>query len=313
MPAILDGSATAREIKSEITAHLGELREAGIQPGLAAVLVGENPASAIYVRSKVQACADLGLYSRKIELPGTLSTMDLLTQIELLNKDDAIDGILVQLPLPPQINSRMILHAVDPQKDVDGFHPINVGKLCANLPGLRPCTPAGVMELLRRSRIDIEGRNAVVIGRSDIVGKPLALLLLHQNATVTVCHSKTADLAGVCRRADLLFAAIGRAGLVTPDFVKPGAVLVDVGQNVITDRVKAESFFGGTSRMETFDKKGSLLMGDIHPKAFEMSSAYTPVPGGVGPLTIAMLMVNTVQAALVRRGESIALRAVRPG
>ncbi|HEY2931654.1 MAG TPA: bifunctional 5,10-methylenetetrahydrofolate dehydrogenase/5,10-methenyltetrahydrofolate cyclohydrolase [Acidobacteriota bacterium] len=302
MPTILDGSATARDIKSEISTHLSRLRNTGVRPGLAAVLVGDNPASAIYVRSKVQACADLGLYSRKIDLPGTLSTAELLRQIELLNIDDAIDGILVQLPLPSRINARMILHAVDPLKDVDGFHPVNVGKLCANLPGLRPCTPAGVMELLRRSRIEIEGRQAVVIGRSDIVGKPLALLLLHQNATVTICHSRTTDLAGVCRRADLLFAAIGRAGFVTPDFVKPGAVLIDVGQNVVTDPNQAESFFGGSSRMDAFHKKGSLLMGDVHPKAFEISSAYTPVPGGVGPLTIAMLMANTVQAAMARRG-----------
>ncbi|HEV8130504.1 MAG TPA: bifunctional 5,10-methylenetetrahydrofolate dehydrogenase/5,10-methenyltetrahydrofolate cyclohydrolase [Acidobacteriota bacterium] len=301
MSRILDGVTIARQIKAEVAARVAELKNRGIQPGLAAVLVGDNPASGVYVRNKVQACADLGLYSRKLDLPAVISTKELLDQICFLNKDDSIDGILVQLPLPTQIDSRLILSAVDPQKDVDGFHPENVGKLCANIPGLRPCTPVGIMEMLRREAIAVQGKEAVVVGRSDIVGKPLALLLLHQNATVTVCHSKTAELPGVCRRADLLFAAIGRAGFIGPDFVKPGVVLVDVGMNRVTNQSQAEKFFAGTKRIEEFQTKGSVLMGDIDPRAYGVAAAYTPVPGGVGPLTIAMLMSNTAQAAAARR------------
>lgn len=301
MSRILDGTEVGRQIKSEIAAKVAELKTLGFQPGLAAVLVGDNPASALYVRSKVQACADLGIFSRRLDLPATLSTEELLDQIDRLNRDDAIDGILVQLPLPPQVESRRILEAVDPKKDVDGLHPESVGRLCANLPGLRPCTPAGIMEMLRREGIDVRGREAVVIGRSDIVGKPLAMLLLHQSATVTICHSKTSDLPGVCRRADILCAAMGRPGFVTPDFVKPGAVLVDVGVNRVISEAEAESFFAGTAKMESFRAKGSVLIGDMHPHAYSKGSAYTPVPGGVGPLTIAMLMSNTVQAAIDRR------------
>ncbi|MBI3940288.1 MAG: bifunctional methylenetetrahydrofolate dehydrogenase/methenyltetrahydrofolate cyclohydrolase FolD [Acidobacteria bacterium] len=302
MSRILDGAAVGRQIKSEVAARVADLRQRGIQPGLAAVLVGEHPASAVYVKNKVQACAELGIYSRRVDLPATITTPELLDQIRLLNGDEAIDGILVQLPLPQQVESRVILNAVDPQKDVDGFHPENVGRLCANSPGLRPCTPVGIMELLKRERIEVRGREAVVVGRSDIVGKPLALLLLHQSATVTICHSRTVDLPAVCRRADLLFAAMGKAGFVTADFVKPGAVLVDVGINRVTDAGQAEQFFGGTPRMEDFRAKGAILIGDVHPRAHSVASAYTPVPGGVGPLTIAMLMANTLQAAVARRG-----------
>ncbi|MBI4454454.1 MAG: bifunctional 5,10-methylenetetrahydrofolate dehydrogenase/5,10-methenyltetrahydrofolate cyclohydrolase [Acidobacteria bacterium] len=302
MSRILDGTAVSRQIKSEIAARAANLKRRGIQPGLAAVLVGDNPASAVYVKNKVQTCAELGIYSRRLDFPVAISTAELLDQIRILNHDDGIDGILVQLPLPSQIETRLILDAVDPQKDVDGFHPENVGRLCANLPGLRPCTPAGIMELLKRERIEVRGKEAVVIGRSDIVGKPLALLLLHESATVTICHSKTVDLPGVCRRADLLCAAMGRPGFVTPDFVKSGAVLVDVGINRISDELQAEKFFAGSARMDNFRARGSVLIGDVHPQCYAVVSAYTPVPGGVGPLTIAMLMANTVQAAMLRRG-----------
>ena len=301
MSRVLDGTAIGRQITAEVAARAADLKANGIRPGLAAVLVGQNPASALYVRSKVRACEELGIYSRKLDLPEGISTAELLAQIAALNRDEAVDGILVQLPLPPQVDSRAVLDAVDPRKDVDCFHPENVGRLCANLPGLRPCTPLGIMELLRREKIEIRGCEAVVVGRSDIVGKPLALLLLHEHATVTICHSRTRDLPAVCRRADILVAAMGRAGFVTPDFVSPGAVLVDVGQNRVTDSAEAEKFFGGTPRMEGFHAKGSALIGDMHPKAYELASAYTPVPGGVGPLTIAMLMANTVQAAIGRR------------
>ncbi len=304
MSRILDGAAISRRIKAEVSARVSELKKQGIQPGLAAVLVGDNPASAIYVKNKVQTCSDLGIYSRKLDLQASISTSELLEHVRILNDDDAIDGILVQLPLPPQVDARAILNAVNPRKDVDGLHPENVGRLCANVPGLRPCTPLGIMEMLKRERIQVQGREAVVVGRSDLVGKPLALLLLHQNATVTLCHSKTVDLPKVCRRGDLLFAAIGRAGLITSDFVKPGAVLVDVGMNRVTDRMEAEKFFGGTARMETFREKGSVLMGDIDPRAYPVADAYTPVPGGVGQLTIAMLMSNTLQACLARRDVS---------
>ena len=301
MPRILDGIAIGRQIREEVAQRVAQLKSSGRQPGLATVLVGEDPASALYVRSKVQACTELGIYSRKLELPASTTTGDLLQQVQELNRDDAIDGILVQTPLPSHVDSRAILHAVDPRKDVDGFHPENVGRLCANLPGLRPCTPAGIMEMLRREKIDPRGKEAVVVGRSDIVGKPMALLLLHEHATVTICHSRTADLRAVCRRADILVAAIGKAGLVRADFVKPGAVLIDVGMNRVTDAALAEEFFAGSPRLETFRTKGAVLMGDMAPQAFAESSAYTPVPGGVGPLTIAMLMSNTAQAAAARR------------
>jgi methylenetetrahydrofolate dehydrogenase (NADP+)/methenyltetrahydrofolate cyclohydrolase len=212
----------------------------------------------------------------------------------------------VQLPLPAQVDSKKVLLAVDPAKDVDGFHPMNVGYLSTQRPGLVPCTPAGVIEILKRSNIPIAGREAVVVGRSDIVGKPAAMLLINANATVTVCHSKTHDLAGVCRRADILVAAIGRAGMITCDFVKPGAAVIDVGMNTITDAAEFQKFFAGNAkREESFRKKGSTLIGDVHPEVAEVAGALTPVPGGVGPLTIAMLMFNTVKAAKLRRGSRV--------
>jgi methylenetetrahydrofolate dehydrogenase (NADP+)/methenyltetrahydrofolate cyclohydrolase len=277
-----------------------------VRPGLAVVLVGHNPASEIYVRGKVKACEEVGIYSEKLTPPESASTSELLAAIEDLNRRDEIDGILVQLPLPRQVDSKKVLLSVDPAKDVDGFHPMNVGFLSTQRPGLVPCTPAGVLQILQRSNIPIAGREAVVVGRSDIVGKPAAMLLINANATVTVCHSKTHDLPAVCRRADILVAAIGRAGMITRDFVKPGATVIDVGMNSVTDAAEFHRFFAGNAkREETFRKKGSTLIGDVHPEVAEVAGAMTPVPGGVGPLTIAMLMFNTVKAARMRRGNRV--------
>ena len=304
MPAIiLDGTKIAREIRAEVAAEVKSTTAAGIHPGLAVVLVGHNPASEVYVRGKVKACEEVGIYSEQHMPPETASTRELLTLVSDLNRRDEIDGILVQLPLPKQVNTRQVLLAVDPAKDVDGFHPMNVGLLSTQRPGLVPCTPAGIMEILKRSKIPIAGQEAVVVGRSDIVGKPISMLLLNANATVTVCHSKTRDLPGVCRRADILVAAIGRAGMITRDFVKSGATVIDVGMNTITDRAEFERFFAGNAKREAnFRQKGSVLIGDVDPEVAEVAGAITPVPGGVGPLTIAMLMANTVRAAKMRRG-----------
>ena len=307
MPAlILDGIKIAQEIRSEVAAEVKTMAAAGIRPGLAVVLVGHNAASEIYVRGKVKACQEVGIYSEKLTPPESASTSELLAVIDDLNRRDEIDGILVQLPLTRQVDSKKVLLSVDPAKDVDGFHPMNVGFLSTQRPGLVPCTPAGVLEILQRSNVPIAGREAVVVGRSDIVGKPAAMLLLNANATVTVCHSKTHDLPAVCRRADILVAAIGRAGMITRDFVKPGATVIDVGMNSVTDPAEFQRFFAGnTKREETFRKKGSTLIGDVHPDVAEIAGAMTPVPGGVGPLTIAMLMFNTVKAARMRRGSRI--------
>jgi methylenetetrahydrofolate dehydrogenase (NADP+)/methenyltetrahydrofolate cyclohydrolase len=309
---VLDGTKIASAIRGEVAAEVKTLAAAGIRPGLAVVLVGHNPASEIYVRGKVKACEEVGVYSEQHTPLETTTTADLLALIEDLNRRDQIDGILVQLPLPPQVDSKKALLAVDPAKDVDGFHPMNVGFLSTQRPGLVPCTPAGVLEILKRSQIPISGQNAVVVGRSDIVGKPAAMLLLNANATVTVCHSKTHDLPGVCRHADILVAAIGRAGMITRDFVKPGATVIDVGMNKVTDPAEFQRLFGNAAalgfsgnarREETFRAKGSTLVGDVHPEVAEVAGALTPVPGGVGPLTIAMLMYNTVKAAKLRRGS----------
>jgi methylenetetrahydrofolate dehydrogenase (NADP+)/methenyltetrahydrofolate cyclohydrolase len=301
---ILDGTKLASEIRAEVASEVKALAASGIQPGLAVVLVGHNPASEVYVRGKVKSSHEVGIYSEQHSPADTASTDELLALIDSLNRRDEIDGILVQLPLPAHVDSKKILLAVDPAKDVDGFHPMNVGYLSTQRPGLVPCTPAGVMEILRRSNIPVAGQEAVVVGRSDIVGKPVAMLLLNQNATVTVCHSKTLDLPAVCRRADILVAAIGRPGMVTRDFVKPGATVIDVGINKVTDRADFDRFFpGNAKRLETFSAKGSTLVGDVHPEVAEVAGAITPVPGGVGPLTIAMLMANTVKAAKLRRGR----------
>jgi len=305
MPRVLDGAAIAAAIKQEVAEEVRELAARGIKPGLAAVLVGHVPASEIYVRSKVQACAELGLYSDLITPPDTVTTEEMLALVAQLNARDDVDGILIQLPLPAQVDAKALLDAVDPAKDVDGFHPVNAGRLLAGRPALAPCTPAGVIEILKRSDIPIAGQHAVVVGRSDIVGKPVAILLLHQNATVTICHSKTRDLPAITRQADILVAAIGRPGFITPEMVKPGATLVDVGINRVTTREEFDRFFKGNEKREAaFAKRGSVVVGDIDPKAFELSGAYTPVPGGVGLLTIAMLMSNTVRAAEMRRDFS---------
>jgi methylenetetrahydrofolate dehydrogenase (NADP+) / methenyltetrahydrofolate cyclohydrolase len=303
---ILDGTTIAQQIRSEASAEVKIMASAGVRPGLAVVLVGHNPASEIYVRGKVKACEEVGISSEQLTPPESLSTDELLAIVDDLNRRDDIDGILVQLPLPSQVDSKKVLLAVDPAKDVDGFHPMNVGFLSTRRPGLVPCTPAGVLEILKRSNILIAGQEAVVVGRSDIVGKPAAMLLLNANATVTVCHSKTRDLPGVCRRADILVAAIGRSGMITREFVKPGATVIDVGMNQITDPDEFRKFFAGNEKREvSFKKRGSTLIGDVHPEVTEIAGAITPVPGGVGPLTIAMLMFNTVKAAKMRRGSRV--------
>ena len=303
---ILDGNKIASEIRNEVAAEVRSLASAGMRPGLAVVLVGNNPASEIYVRGKVKSCEEVGIYSEKHTPPDTVSTEDLLDLVNDLNRREEIDGILVQLPLPSQVDTKKVLMAVDPGKDVDGFHPMNVGFLSTQRPGLVPCTPAGIIEILKRSNIAIAGQEAVVVGRSDIVGKPVAMLLINGNATVTVCHSKTRDLPGVCRRADILVAAIGRAGMITREFVRPGATVIDVGMNKIGDRAEFDQFFKGNEKREqSFAAKGSTLIGDVHPEVAEVAGAITPVPGGVGPLTIAMLMANTVRAAKLRRGTRL--------
>ena len=304
---ILDGNRIAREIRAEVASAVKTMTVAGMRPGLAVVLVGHNPASEVYVRGKVKSSAEVGIYSEEHTPPETVSTEELLELIDDLNRRDDIDGILVQLPLPPQVDAKKVLMTVDPTKDVDGFHPMNVGFLSTQRPGLVPCTPAGIIEILKRSRIAIAGQEAVVVGRSDIVGKPTAMLLINGNATVTVCHSKTRDLPGVCRRADILLAAIGRAGMITREFVKPGATVIDVGMNQVTERAEFDRLFAGNpKREEAFRTRGSTLVGDVHPEVAEVAGAITPVPGGVGPLTIAMLMANTVRAAKLRRGGRVA-------
>lgn len=303
---ILNGNAIRDQIYGELGGEITALAGAGIRPGLAAVLVGEDAASKLYVNSKIAACEKLGLASFLITPAASISTADLLATVDELNRRDDVDGILVQMPLPKQIDAKKILDAIDPAKDVDGFHPVNVGKLVAGRPNLVACTPAGVMEILRRSEIALEGANAVVMGRSDIVGKPMAILLMHANATVTVCHSKTRDLKETVRRADVVVAAMGRAAMVTPDYIRRGATVIDVGQNVITDRAEAERIFANfPAKLETFRAKGSVLVGDVHPDVVNTAGAFTPVPGGVGPLTIAMLMSNTVRAATKRRGVRV--------
>ncbi len=301
-PRILNGIAIAADIKAEVATEVATLAACGVKPGLAVVLVGHVPASEIYVRSKVKTCGELGIYSELLTPPESVTTDGLLTLIDELNRRNDIDGILIQLPLPGHVDTRRLLEAVSPDKDVDGFHPVNAGRLQSGMAALAPCTPAGILEILRRSGLAIAGQNAVVLGRSDIVGKPVAMMLLNASATVTVCHSRTVDLPRFTREADILVAAIGRPGYVTPEMVKPGATLIDVGINRITDPAELARFFPkDEARAEQFTKRGSTVVGDIHPAAFAVSGAYTPVPGGVGALTIAMLMHNTVAAAKARR------------
>ena len=310
MARILNGVEIAAEIKAEVGAEARALTTAGITPGLTVVLVGHVAASEIYVRSKVKASGELGIRSEMLTPPETVTTEEMLALIAELNARDDVDGILIQLPLPKHVDTRRLLEAVDPEKDVDGFHPINAGRLESGQPGLRPCTPAGIMEILRRSGLPVAGKHAVVLGRSDIVGKPVAMMLLHANATVTVCHSKTVDIWRYTRDADILVAAIGRPGFVTAEMVKPGATLIDVGINRVTDAAEVVEFFpDDVERAAQFAKRGSTLVGDIHPAAFALAGAYTPVPGGVGALTIAMLMHNTVKAAKARRGVAAGMLA----
>lgn len=304
---VLDGVAIAGEIKAEVAVEVAALKALGIQPGLAVVLVGEVAASEIYVRSKRRTCAELGIYSELITPPATVTTDELLALIAQLNARDEIDGILIQLPLPAHVDTRRLLEAVQPEKDVDGFHPVNAGRLQTNRPALAPCTPAGIMEILRRSDIAVHGRYAVVVGRSNIVGKPAAMMLVNASATVTVCHRFTPDIGRYTRDADILVVAVGKPELVTPEMIKPGAVLIDVGINRLTEASEVERLFpGDAARAEGFRKRGSTVVGDIAPAAFALASAYTPVPGGVGALTIAMLMQNTVTAARLRRGLPVA-------
>lgn len=303
---VLDGRPAAEAIKREVTDQVRELkRTRGVAPTLAAVLVGEDPASAVYVRNKIRACEEVGIASKHIGLQTSTSTEELLKVVRDLNGDEAIDGILVQLPLPKHIDDAVIIEAIDPRKDVDAFHPTNVGLLAMGRPRFVPCTPAGIIELLDRNSIEIAGANAVVVGRSQIVGRPVASLLLQRHATVTVCHSKTRDLPSVTSQADILVAAIGRAGFITRDFIKQGATVIDVGVNKIDDASQAHELFGDEAekRIEAIKNRGYTLIGDVHPAEADAVAGWrTPVPGGVGLLTVAMLMKNTLQAAKWRRG-----------
>jgi methylenetetrahydrofolate dehydrogenase (NADP+)/methenyltetrahydrofolate cyclohydrolase len=302
--SFINGTKIAEDIKVEVAAEVRDLKAQGIPPGLAVVLVGEDAASSAYVNMKAKTCEQLGIYSRKLTIPSTVTTEQLLAEVRKLNDDNSIDGILVQLPLPKHVKKHAILEAVDPRKDVDGFHSANLGSLVLGHETLVACTPFGVMELLRRSNVKIEGANAVVLGRSDDVGKPQALLLMHANATVTICHSKTRNLGEVTRQADIVVAAIGKTALVTRDWVKPGAVVIDVGTNKVSDAAEVKRLFGNDEgRLKDFEKRGYIWAGDVDERSVrEVASMLTPVPGGVGPMTIAMLMKNTLKAARMRRG-----------
>jgi len=308
---VLDGLKIRDQVFAELKGEISRLESHGIRPGLAAVLVGDNPASQLYVKSKIAACEQLGLASWLHTPPASISTEELLKLVDQLNRGNNVDGILIQLPLPKKVDTKRILEAVDPAKDVDGFHPVNLGKLVSGREGLVACTPAGCMEILRRNEIPIEGANTVVLGRSDIVGKPMALLLMHANATVTICHSKTRDLPEVIRGADILVAAMGKAGYVKASWLKPGSAVIDVGTNKITDELEADELLKNfPQRLAKFREKGSVLVGDVHPDAINTAGALTPVPGGVGPMTITMLMSNTVKAARLRREKPVATAAL---
>jgi len=300
----INGTKIAEDIKKEVAAEVEKLKASGIHPGLAVVLVGEDAASSAYVNMKARTCEQLGIHSKKLTISSSITTEQLLAEVRKLNEDDSIDGILVQLPLPKHVNKHAILEGVDPRKDVDGFHSANVGSLVLGHETLVACTPSGVMELLYRSNVKIEGANAVVLGRSDDVGKPQALLLMHANATVTICHSKTRNLGAITREADIVVAAIGKTALVTRDWVKPGAVVIDVGTNQVSNRADVERLFGNDeARLKDFEKRGYIWAGDVDERAVkEVASLLTPVPGGVGPMTIATLMKNTIKAARMRRG-----------
>ncbi len=303
MAIILDGASVRQQVFEELKPRVAKLAATGRPPGLAVVLVGHNPASEIYVRNKEKACDDLGIYSDKLAPPETVTTDELLAIVDELNNRPEIDGILVQMPLPKHVDSRRVLEAIRPDKDADGFHPYNVGKLVANRAAPRACTPAGVMAILQQNGIAVSGKRATIAGRSDIVGKPMAMMLLHADATVTICHSKTPDLAGECRRADILVAAMGRPAMVNREYIKPGAVVIDVGMNSLKAREDVDRIFRRSpEKLAAFDKRGSVLVGDVDPiDMAELASAYTPVPGGVGVLTVTMLMSNTVGLAERRR------------
>jgi methylenetetrahydrofolate dehydrogenase (NADP+)/methenyltetrahydrofolate cyclohydrolase len=308
---VLDGLKIRDQVFAELKGEIGRLAAQNIKPGLAAVLVGDDPASHLYVKSKIAACEQLGLASWLHTPPASITTDEMLKLVDQLNRDNNVDGILIQLPLPKQVDTKKVLEAVDPAKDVDGFHPVNLGKLVSGREGLVACTPAGCMEILRRNEIKIEGANAVVLGRSDIVGKPMALLLMHANATVTICHSKTRDLPEVVRRADIVVAAMGKAGYVQADWLKPGSAVIDVGTNKVTNANETVSLLKNfPQRLAKFREKGSVLVGDVHPDAANTAGALTPVPGGVGPMTITMLMSNTVKAARLRRERPAAKAAI---
>ena len=303
---ILDGRITAEQIKKEVAEEVQRLKDHhSIKPRLATVLVGEDEASAVYVRNKVRACAEVGIESEQIVLPTATTTEELLAVVRKLNQDEYVDAILVQLPLPEQVDETSILEAVDPVKDVDGFHPTNAGLLAMGRPRFVPCTPAGIIELLDRNQIEIDGANACVVGRSQIVGRPVASLLLQRHATLTICHSRTRDLPSVTRQADILVAAIGRPAFIRGDYIKPGATVIDVGVNKVTDVSQVRALFGPEAgkRIEAIEKRGYTLVGDVHPAEADLvAGRRTPVPGGVGLLTVAVLMRNTLQAAKWRRG-----------
>ncbi len=305
MTTILDGKKTAGDIRAEVATEVAAMVEAGHRrPGLAVVLAGDDPASKVYVGSKVKACEEVGMVSRLVDLPGDLSAEQLASVIDELNTDPAIDGFLIQLPLPGHLPERELLARVSPDKDVDGFHAVNVGRLWLGEQTFAPATPSGIIELLRRYEIPMEGARAVIVGRSNIVGKPMAALLIRENATVTICHSRTRDLPAVCREADILVAAIGRTGFIGPDAVKEGATVIDVGMNRITELEELERLFPGDERRrEIFERRGSTLTGDVDfTHVQEKAAAITPVPGGVGPLTVAMLLVNSLTASKRRQG-----------
>jgi methylenetetrahydrofolate dehydrogenase (NADP+) / methenyltetrahydrofolate cyclohydrolase len=309
----IDGAGLAKKIQEEVGAEVARIGGIGVKPGLAVVLVGDDPASHIYVRNKVRVCEALGMHSEKIEMPSTATTEEVLKVVRRLNEREDIHGVLVQLPLPRQVDTRAVINAICPNKDVDGIHPTNVGLLVAGRAVLKPCTPAGIMEILRRYEVPLRGRRGAVIGRSEIVGKPISLMLMHEDVTVTICHSKTPDLPAVTREADILVVAMGKPAFVDDSFVKPGAAVIDVGTNRVDSPERIRELFGkDASRLADFEKKGYTLAGDVHAaKVLPKCSYLTPVPGGVGPLTIAMLMANTVRAAALCR-DAIPTAAERP-
>ena len=302
---LLEGAVLAAQIKQEVQTEIARMIETtGYRPCLAVVRVGDDPASAVYVRGKVKTSEEIGMRSEHHALPESTTTAELLDLVSTLNQRDDVDGLLVQLPLPKAIDEATIIEAIDPAKDVDGFHPISVGKLAQGRPVFVPCTPAGIIELLDYNSIEIRGANACVVGRSQIVGRPMAQLLLQRDATVTICHSRTRDLAAVTRQADLLVVAIGRAGMIGREHIKPGAVVIDVGMNRVSDEAEVRRLFGAAAekRLEVVAKRGATLVGDVNPaEAIEVAGMFTPVPGGVGLLTVAMLMKNTLKAAKLRQ------------